>query len=435
MDWTLILNVFASGIFVGSYFVFAGTKYFCEKVPKKLYGFIIIAILIVFNSINFLVIDNIWKTAVSYMSVFVAYILLFNKQIIQCALASFLAYVPIALGEVSFIAVLSLFKLMGIDINVPSLSGDAFTNLVIVLFAVVYVFLIYKIVHKTIVKIKSHNKISLIFTFLLLLTAICALFYKLYFHKYKVDNYLVFNLILVLTLTYIAIVVIKQQYDKTKLSDEYEKYVEYSKKSEKLVDQYSINQHENKNELIIIRSMVSKNNKQLLAYLDEIISIKDNIDDAWIRYLRYLPFGGLKGIIHNKISEMKDNNIDVFLSISKDIEISGLKSLTIKQNTQLSKIIGVFLDNAREAALLSNGKKVSIDVYMKNKEVVFEIANSCITDVDIDSIYNAGTSTKGSGRGYGLALVETILNENKIFKNEFKKENDYFVQTLKIKNH
>ena len=72
---------------------------------------------------------------------------------------------------------------------------------------------------------------------------------------------------------------------------------------------------------------------------------------------------------------------------------------------------------------------------MKNNEVVFEIANSCIDYVNLTSIYNIGTSTKGNGRGYGLALVEAILNENKMFENEVKKKNDCFIQTLKIKNH
>lgn len=427
-----ILQYLIGSIFMSIYFVHSGKLLFKDVFDKSLKNFIIMLFLIIFIIVNYMILDNIIKTATLYLMVLIIYRLIYNRSVLQCAMVSFVSYLGIALGEVSFIAVLSLIKLLGISINVTLLSGMAVTNIIILFFATLFILIVCKPISNLLKKIKEYNKITLIATFTLLLTTICTLFYKLYFHKYKVDNYLLFNLVLVLALAYIAFIIIKQQYDKSKLSDEYEKYVNYSKHSEKLVDQYSISQHENKNELIIIKSMVHKNNKELLEYLDEIISSKDNIDEAWIRYLRYLPFGGLKGIIHNKISEMKDNGINVFLNISKEIENSKLKDLNIKHNNQLSKILGVFLDNAREAALLSEDKEVAVSVYMEADVVIFEISNTYINDVDLSKIYNVGNTSKGKGRGYGLALVESLLKENKIFKNDVKKIDNYFVQILKI---
>lgn len=52
----------------------------------------------------------------------------------------------------------------------------------------------------------------------------------------------------------------------------------------------------------------------------------------------------------------------------------------------------------------------------------------------MDKIDNAGYTTKGKGHGYGLALVNKILEENKdILENERMIEKNTFTQCLKIK--
>ena len=112
---------------------------------------------------------------------------------------------------------------------------------------------------------------------------------------------------------------------------------------------------------------------------------------------------------------------------------SNLKKLTMKENNQLSKVIGVFLDNAKEASILSDTKEVSILIFMDNDDVVFEIYNSYIGKaMNIKILYEPGHSTKGKGRGYGLSLVKTIVDENPMFNNETKIVDDYFVQVLKV---
>ena len=104
----------------------------------------------------------------------------------------------------------------------------------------------------------------------------------------------------------------------------------------------------------------------------------------------------------------------------------------MKENVQLSKIIGVFLDNAREASLLSCEKEVSICIYMDTKRVVFEIANTYADSININKIYDCGHSTKGKNRGYGLPLVKMIVDESNIFENTTELQGQYFIQKLVI---
>ena len=363
MDIEYIIEIFGSSIFVGMFFLYAGYKFLGTKYEKTAKNIIASLALIIFITFNYLFLNNELKMMVLYIAVLFVYRIIYNKSLPQSATASLMAYLMLVVGELLFaieVAITSkVFSLFAIDI----FYGDFIVNVMISLLATLFTLLIYKYIRKVIAKIKDNNKIIMVFTFAVILIAICSLFYRLSFNDWSFDRIFVFNSVLIVCMAYISIIIIKQQIEKAKISDDYEKAVEYSIKSEKLIERYSISQHENKNELIIIKSMVHKNNKRLLDYLNEIIKEKDNIEDAWIRFLRYLPFGGVKGIIHNKISEMKSQGIEVFLDISKAIEKSFLKELNVKENNQITKIIGVFLDNAKEAAVEAEEKKVTILIY------------------------------------------------------------------------
>jgi len=433
MDIKVILETLVSSVCTSIYLIISGSGFLNSKYRKNIRNFMIFLILVSFITINYLFLDNIAKPVISYIVIMFSYMLLFKKNVIQCAVAAIISYLMILVGEALFIIVLIIFEYINLIDNIRNFTGSIFANVFIPLVGVLIFYIVKKPFRKLVSKIKDNNTFALIFTFIMLLVAIGSLFYKLDFNSWKMDSSLFLNISIIISLIYIGMVVIKQYADKARINNEYEEYVRYSKESEQLVERYSISQHENKNELIIIKSMVDKKNIKLLEYLDEIIKSKDNIKKSWIRYLRYIPFGGLKGIIHNKISNMIDNNIDVFLNISKAVQKSNLCHLTMKENEQLCKIVGVFLDNALEAGMLSTKREVSILIYIENQYTVFEISNSYHGKIDIDDIYLTGYSSKGKRHGYGLPLVKAIVEENNIFENTTELSDDYFVQILKVK--
>lgn len=432
MGFSGIFNYLIGSVFLSAFFVIAGSKFFNQKVDRSFKNLLVIIALIVFIAANYMILDNIAKLVTLYGFVLFSYKLLFKKNLSQCATAALIAYLFVVISELLFTLVMVILSYFNIIKDVQEFIGSAIANFCISSFSVLLVFPTAKAVNGKIDKVKENNKLSLVFTFAILLISISSVFYKMYYSGWRLDYALFLNLVLIVGLVFLGFIVIKQYLDKLKIADEYEKYVKYSKETENLVEQYSICQHENRNELILIRGMVKKSNTKLLEYLDESIGNKDNIENAWIRYLRYLPFGGLKGIIHNKLSNMNDKKINVFFNISKDVSESALGLLNVKENNQLSKIIGVFLDNAIEATNDVENKEISFCIYIQNDKVVFEIANTYKGEVNVDEIYETGNSTKGKGHGYGLALVKSIVSESPIFENETKTLGGYFVQKLMV---
>lgn len=435
-NYTFIMALIDS-LLVSSLFVVSNEKILKTKIPKTIKSFLSFCVLIIVVMVSGSILDNAFKVMAIYIATVLYNKIVFKKNIIQCACAGLFCYLLLVGGELFisiFVSIIIKLNLVTEEALTSILKGNIYFNLLIILSSYLIMILSYKKIRDLIINIKDSNKYSYLFAFSILLIAICALLYNLFSNDYKFNEIFVINILLILAVSYIGFIIIKQIYDKNKLSDEYERYVDYSKQSEKLVEEYSMSQHENKNELIIIRSMVHKNNKQLLEYLDEIIKHKDDIEFSWIRYLRYIPFGGLKGIIHNKVSEMKEKGIKVYLNISSDIEKSELRKLTMKENNHLSKIIGVFLDNAIDAAILAKEKEIYIDIYVNRKDVIFEIANSYDGELEIDRISEPRYTSKGKGRGYGLTLVKSLLKENKRIINETSLRNNCFVQIIKIKN-
>lgn len=433
MNIKYAVEIFISSICASAFLLYSGKGFLNGKMKKNIKSLFIILGLLAFVFVNYLFLDNATKLVISYLAALSSFVLLYKKGLTQCAIAALISYLLVTLGEALFIVFLIILEALGLITNIIDFTGSIFANIFICLVATLIFYIVKKPIRKLLSKVKDNNKFTLMFTFVMVIIAIGSLFYKMYFNNWQLNNSLLLNMSIIICLVYIAIIIIKQHIDKSRINDEYEGFVRYSKESEKLVEQYSISLHENQNELIVIKSMVNKKNTKLLEYLDGIIESKDNIKNAWIRYLRFIPFGGLKGILHNKISCMMEQGINVLLNISKDIKNSKLNQLTMKENDQLCKIIGVFLDNARESAIESKNKESAILVYMEGDNVIFEISNSYDGKVNVDNIYDSGYSSKGKSRGYGLSLVKSIIDENNIFENVTEIKNGYFIQRLKAK--
>ena len=114
-----------------------------------------------------------------------------------------------------------------------------------------------------------------------------------------------------------------------------------------------------------------------------------------------------------------------------------LDNLDSKTLTKVCKILGILLDNAKEAAYESKDKLVVIDLYKEEDNIIIYIENSINEDsgMDVNRMKIKGFSTKGKNRGYGLYIVNKLLKEsNKILLDQSVKDGK-FISIMTIKNN
>ncbi|MBP3503232.1 MAG: GHKL domain-containing protein [Clostridia bacterium] len=100
---------------------------------------------------------------------------------------------------------------------------------------------------------------------------------------------------------------------------------------------------------------------------------------------------------------------------------------------ELTRILGILLDNAIEAAQETDEKLITIEFRADNKKQLFIIENSC-TDNNISTtkIFEKGYSTKERNSGIGLWKVHTILAKNENVDLFTTVNNNKFRQQLEV---
>ena len=199
---------------------------------------------------------------------------------------------------------------------------------------------------------------------------------------------------------------------------------------EQVLNNYRVDNHENKNQLLTIRNMTS--NKKVINFIDTILNnkIKDNANI--MHETSILPSGGIRGLIYSKMLVMANKDIECELDVEQAIRIVDMKEYSDELVLDICKILGIFLDNAIEEVETLDDKYIFIEMYMEDKSIITSITNTYNHDLDPDDIYQLGYSTKGKNHGYGLSLVRKIINKNDKLNTYHKISDNEFTQILEI---
>ncbi len=182
--------------------------------------------------------------------------------------------------------------------------------------------------------------------------------------------------------------------------------------------------HEHGNQLSVLSGYIaSANLEKAKKYLEKIIGSCNSDSEL----LSHIKESGLKALLVFKIAMIERKNIDFELVVDEDIEN------TIIPSEDLSQVLGIFLDNAIDAAIQSEDPYVTMSILKNENELNITIMNS-IKDVniDIEKIFQKGYSSKGEGRGFGLHIVDEIIQKYKELNLQTRVEEGLFIQELKI---
>lgn len=216
------------------------------------------------------------------------------------------------------------------------------------------------------------------------------------------------------------------------LKKAYDYLLDYVKEYEKALEEKSKAQHEYKNQLSVIRGMA--NNKRLHKYIDDMLEVEENKEAHILNSLKPLPTGGLKGLIYYKMASMLKKNMEVHVNVDSILGNKEYWDLCEKNLHSISTIVGVYLDNAIEAAERADKKFVIIDIDAEGENIIFSFSNTYEGHIEVGKMDKQGYSTKGKSRGYGLSLVQDLLSKNAYLSQKREINGIFYVQKLIIQN-
>ena len=408
-----------------------------EKFTKKKIAITIIIIIAYSIGYNFIYynVGNSMRGIINFAINTLIFKFLFNFKLFKAIFVSFLHSILLLASEMLCLIILFFFTNISNGYIYNIMAGGIIGN---VLVCTVFIFLAIAL-RKPLKKLLSSRvtQNTRIITYIIL--TICCIAFFFFFAITGMNNsntksFFIGSFAIIVFIT-ILFSFIKQNIKNERLTKEYDNLIDFVKEYEMIIENQRIDRHENKNTLVNIKSKLIDKSKRndIIEYIDSILKEKTTFSKEKYAKLGYLPSNGLKGLFYYKIDRAENMGIKVSISIPKDVSKSLLYDLKGNDYKELCKIIGVYLDNAIEASIISDDKNIGIEIYNRQDYVSVIISNSYCGEIDEVSINKTGYSTKGSGRGYGLSLVNKIIKSNPIFENETNVTPKLYIQKLTIK--
>ena len=353
-------------------------------------------IYLILMSINVVHFDGISRIVINIMIIItLSYSFLFYKNISNSVYYSLVYEIIAFIGEV----LTSTIFVVIFKINVASYEKFDFSLLIFSIFNCLFAYLLSrnKFICKNVRKLnklisKNHKDWIYIIIIMILLSLL------LVFNKYNLGsgiNYYI-NVGMVIFVVFSLIYVIYNKFQKQAIEDKYNESMEYVLRYEKIINEQGKKNHEYNNQLMVIKGYINKP-ERLSEYLDEVIGEHKTGQNYTVKQLGFLPDGGVKGLLYHKLSKMEDNNIKYYLYVDQNLKDKDIESFDLKTYRDLTKLLGVFLDNAIDAALKSEEKEIEVELKDKEDCLLLTISNTYDKNTDINKVGKSGFTTKGVG--------------------------------------
>lgn len=424
------------GALVNSFaYVFIWSKLLNQKINFKDYKYYIHQLLFAFFMlINFYFVNGFIRIATLIFILTIFIMVFYRKNIKESLLISFLSEIIMIFSEMFFVLFINIVYKDSVNQLVNSFSGSLIANLVISIISIFAVFLpIWKYLYiKLNNYIKNISDLNVMSVLIIVLISFNLIFGFLY-QKVNLTYMLIINAIISTVYIFICIRIISAESNYSKINDKYNNTLNSLKEYEDILDVYRVSSHENKNQLLMIRNMILKEEKDIPEYIDKIIDNKIKDDEKLMFDTNKIPAGGLRAVVYSKLLVMKDEKIDFNLIVDRKVRAVDLIELGESLMLDVCRITGVFLDNAIDEVKNKDNKKIIVELFTDEDKLCIKISNNFSDSINIEKIYDKGYTTKTDGHGYGLSLVKEIIEKNNKLINVTSVENGMFTQLLEIK--
>lgn len=277
--------------------------------------------------------------------------------------------------------------------------------------------------------IKVREYITNIIFFILIIITLAFFTFDIYkdfsFSYESISRLATITILLILTS-----ILIKNRNQYSQLSLEYDNLFSYIQNFEDWIEKEQLNRHEYKNQLAVLRCLTTESNVK--EKIDEILNDSIKLEGKVIQQLKSLPKGGIKGLMYYKSAIAQKNKINLSVDISIKRK-SILNKLNEHQVKILCNLIGIYYDNAIDAALKTRKKNILIEIYEVKNKINIVISNTFKKSKNFENRNNKGVTTKGKGHGYGLYFAQKLISKNKWLEEKQEIIDNYYIQTITIK--
>ncbi len=368
-------------------------------------------------------------TLITYLTNIIIYKLIFKENIGKSIILTSIAMI------ITFIADL-LFSIIIIPFfDVKDIRGiwylKIISNIAILIISIVLLKILEKMkILKKINKMTNTMENTSLILFLILLIVVITIFAYNSYTIFKWNEEYILNIILIIVFLLLLYIFLREKTNYEKLSGEYDMLFSYVQNFEDWIEREQLNRHEYKNQLAVLRCLTKE--KKVKNKIDEILEDNINIEGQAVTNLKSLPKGGIKGLMYYKAAIAQKYKINLTTDVS--IESSGiLTKLSERDIRVLCKLIGIYFDNAIEAAQESRKKNISIEIYELKDKVSFVFSNTFKKYKNMKDRNKKGVSSKGEGRGNGLYFAAKLIKENPWITEKQEIIDNYYIQQIIIK--
>ncbi|PTI44113.1 ATP-binding protein [Staphylococcus xylosus] len=322
--------------------------------------------------------------------------------------------------------------------------NNTFTIFFIIIFTVASI--IYAYIAKFFIKRLSFsdlslNKLYLTLVSLFLLTILGVIYFYLPQQNVSFGDAKFISIIYAVVIITTAILIITisfsiiRQIQYKRNMQEIENYYKYTLQIEKINHEMRKFRHDYVNILSTLSDFIREEDMEGLRdyFHSEILPMQDSMQMNAIKIngIENLHVREIKGLLTTKILQAQEKNIRISIEVPESIEKIDMPIIN------LSRVIGILLDNAIEASEKINEEPLIRIAFIKNEDtsVTFIVMNKCDPDMPkVHTLFQENFSTKGKNRGLGLSTLKELTDSTTNVLLDTTIDNNYFIQKVEILN-
>ncbi len=400
-----------------------------SKKQKFLYVFF----LTIISLITKFIIPSPYNIFFNYLCMYVEIKLIFKTNIVKTILCAILPTIIFAL--LSTLSLNPTLKILNISTTeLKFMPIYQLTHLFILyLLTIIFIYILKNIRLKLIIidNINKHNTSIIVLNLIVgLITLITQAILTYYYLNILPLSITVINFILLLCYFSISFYSLNRIMKLQITTENLENAENYNSTLSYLYDNVKAFKHDFDNMVFIIGGYIENNDiNGLKTYYKNLEKDCERVNGLALLNPELINNSGIYNLLMSKYKKANDYNVEIHLEYFFDLQKLKMPIY------EFSRILGILLDNALEAAKESNEKQINILFRdsQRNSTQIITIENSYNNkDVDTSLIFEKGKTSKPNHTGMGLWEVNQILKRNNNVNLITSKNEIFFKQSIEI---